>query len=79
MGQKGLLRDKRDKTRPFGTKGQKGHLFSPVFFPGRAWSLAWSTYVWLTENKSWLALVKLNYNYILFEILVLTKMYNLSK
>ena len=39
-GQKGLLRDKRDKTGPFRTKGQREHLFGPVFFPGRAWSLA---------------------------------------
>ena len=35
-GQKGLLRVKRDKTSPFRTKGQKGHLFGPLFFP---WAL----------------------------------------
>ena len=32
-GQKGLLGVKRDKTRPFRTKGQEGHLFSVLFFP----------------------------------------------
>ena len=32
-----------DKTRPFGTKGQRGHLGGSVFFPGRAWNLAWNT------------------------------------
>ena len=58
-GQNEAIRDKRAEGAPL----------SPVLFPGSAWSLAWSTRVWLTENKSWLALVKLNYNYILFEIL----------
>ena len=42
-GRKGLLRAKRDKTRPFRTKGRKEHLFGSVFFPERAWSLAWNT------------------------------------
>ena len=32
-GQKGLLRDKKDKTRPFRTKGLKGHLFGSVLWP----------------------------------------------
>ena len=50
-GQKGLLRAKRDKTRPIRTKGQKGHLFSSEFFPGRAWSLAWSTRAWLNRKQ----------------------------
>ena len=49
-GQKGLLRAKRDKTRPIRTKGQKGHRFSSVFFPGCAWSLAWSTRAWLNRK-----------------------------
>ena len=30
-GQKGLLRDKSDKMRPFRTKGQRVHLFDSVF------------------------------------------------
>ena len=49
-GQKGLLRVKRDKTRPFRTKGQKRHLFSSVFFPERAWNLAWNSRVWLYQE-----------------------------
>ena len=41
-GQKGLLRVKRDKTRPFRTKGQRGHLFWLFLFwkISRACSLA---------------------------------------
>ena len=37
-GQKGHFRDKRDKTRSFKTKGQKGHLFGSLIFPESAWS-----------------------------------------
>ena len=61
-------RTKRPKHRPKRTfEGQKGQnetiqdkraegpIYSAVFFPERAWSLAWNTRAWLTENKSWLA------------------------
>ena len=69
-GQKGLLRDKRDKTSSFRTKGQKGHLFGPVFFPGRGWSPAWSTRALLSLRQVMLNLkqvMKLNLftNYLL--------------
>ena len=39
-GRKGHCRDKRDKTRSFGTKEQKERLFGSVFFLERAWNLA---------------------------------------
>ena len=57
-GQKGLLGVKRDKTMPFRTKEQKGHLFGSVFSPEHAWNLAWNKFEFhsaaefLCEQKS---------------------------
>ena len=46
-GQKGHFRDKRDKTRSFRTKRQKGHLFGSVFFPEGAWR--WNTHLFVPK------------------------------
>ena len=34
-----------------GQKGQKGHLFGPVFFPGRALNFACKTRAWLNRKQ----------------------------